>query len=250
MRIYKNSSTEFESDDSAPPWVKRMFNKVFKQQRRLEVFVRQRVRDSGRVPISMTGDPCGGGYSVCADNVSKQTKLAVIAGNRTSLYTADLNALAPNTPVTLVHDPSEGGNVFTGSGMWRTVYLTDLVSALTSVLPATGLDAIRVKVFVGGIQRMSFAGGRFARSNANDCSTACGLYVCAGPQETISVTVTNVTGAAFAATPIPTTLETRTVYQGEEGFMCGADGSCVPQSDEHGADGGGSCESCGGEEVG
>jgi len=102
------------------------------------------------------------------------------------------------------------------NGLTRAIVFDDLVSSLAS------LDSVRVQVSVGTLLRLDFFGGRFARTNANQCAGSCGMAVCVGPIETVNIVVTNVSGAAFAATDTMT-LSSTSLYMGEPGFaaVCG-----------------------------
>lgn len=188
------------------------------------------------------GPPCGG-TQVCRDGVSWQTQQSQNAANRTAIYTAPINGLAAGASVSVTFSAtlSPGAiDSLPANGRWRTVAVDDLVSSLAS------LDSVRITYSVGGASRFSFYGGRFSRSNANDCTTACGFGACAGPQESITITVTNVTASPFGAAET-LSLETRVYYQGEKGYVCETDGSCAPSVDTQATD----CDcSGGGAEVG
>lgn len=178
---------------------------------------------SPATPTYPGGNPCGGALQTCSDGVSWQTKQAQNAANRTAIYTADIGGLAAGASVTAAFSATQSPGAvdsLPANGRWRTVTIDDLVSSLAS------LDSIRVTYSVGGVARFSFYGGRFSRNNANDCTSACGFGACAGNQEAITITVTNVTAAAIAAGET-LSIETRVYYQGEKGFTCGTDGSCI-----------------------
>lgn len=188
------------------------------------------------VPTRRTAgfDACGTPTrtSVCTENVCKpdillscETKQARLSANRTAYYnlpTGGLAAGSTSTAATFASVPAVGAlDYFSLLGQSRTVYLTDLVSTLSN------LDTMLVIVSVAGVVRFSLNGGRFSRANANTSTGACGLYVCAGALEAIQVVVYNQSAAAFLATDTAH-LETRTVWDGEPGFMCTP---CTPAPD-------------------
>lgn len=193
------------------------------------------------------GPPCGG-TQVCQDGVSWQTKQFQNAANRTAIYTATIAGLAAGASVNVAFSAtlSPGAvDSLPANGRWRTVVIDDLVSSLAS------LDSVRVTMTVGGGARFSFYGGRFSRNNANDCTTACGFGACAGNQESIVITITNVTAAVIGAGET-LSLETRVYYQGEKGFICNQDGSCAEPGTTTGATAAVNCDCdmSGGTEVG
>lgn len=165
----------------------------------------------------------------CASLVSKATEDTLRGRNRTGNYRASppLGGLLPGANTGLAFDAAlSPGALDTWSAgvapMWRTVQFVDLIGS-----GLTDLDDLAFDIFVSGVPRANFNGGIFSRSNANACTPACGITVCAGPLESITVTVTNQTAAALGATAT-VKLTTRTVYSGEAGFTCSEEGSCAP----------------------
>lgn len=167
----------------------------------------------------------------CMDFLTCQTKEAQNAANRTGYYqAADFPTLAPqaqtSAAVLTAMSTSLGAiDSMLMTGRWRTVVITDLTSTLAS------LDSFLVVVKVAGIVRFSLNGGRFARSNANSSTQACGFSVCAGPFETVSITFVNNSGAAFGAAD-QATVEVRTFYAGEDGFNCSPNCVETPPAEE------------------
>lgn len=162
----------------------------------------------------------------CASLVSLPTETALRGQNRSGNYTATIAALAPAATVDFAFNAAltpGGSDTLTANSMWRTISLVDLIA------PNAGLDDMQIDVIVAGIVRGTFNGGIFSRSNANACTPACGIVVCAGPLEGIVVRVTNQTGAPFGAAVGPAKLTTRTSYSGDAGFTCGDEGSCSTQ---------------------
>lgn len=171
--------------------------------------------------------------TACTDLLlSCETTNAQNSANRTAYYAPAIGGLAVNgtTPAApFAAVPAIGALDFLNlSGRSRTVYLTDLTSTLTN------LDDMLIIVAVGGVVRFSLNAGRFARANANGSTTACGLYVCAGALETVSITVFNQSAAAFGAGD-SARVETRTMFPGEPGYMC-SPCSPAPCSDGCGGD--------------
>jgi hypothetical protein len=144
--------------------------------------------------------------------VSPATEQLLRSANRTVTSPIAIALVAPGASAPALVLPSDG--------LPRVIMLSDLIASLTS------LDEARIVVTVGGQVKVDIFGGRFARGNANDCTTSCGLGVCAGPIEAVTVTVTNQSGLAWLATATMT-LQTRTIYTGEPGYdaVCGA---CMP----------------------
>lgn len=142
--------------------------------------------------------------------VSPKTAADQRAAKRTAMVPINVGALAAGA--------STGSTVLMASnGSPLVLVLEDLVTSLLN------RDMISVEVFVNGVSRLDFFGGRFDRSNNSPCTNACGMAVCAGPVESINVIITNRTAAAFVAGDT-VTLSTRVVYSGEPGFkeVCGA----------------------------
>lgn len=212
-----------------------------RRMRRIVTQVAAALAASGGLTVRTTGGACGvprqstsdcNSTTPCMDFLTCQTKEAQNAANRTGYYqAANFPALAPQAQtsaavLTAMSTTLGAIDSMTMTGRWRTVVITDLTSTLTS------LDSFLVVVKVAGIVRFSLNGGRFARSNANSSTQACGFSVCAGPFETVSITFVNNSGAAFGATD-QATVEVRTFYAGEDGFNCSP--NCVeekPPSEE------------------
>lgn len=223
-----NYSKQFDDNYGEGESLKRMLHKLLRRQSKLEVLVTQRPQDSGRVPATMSkaAGVCGTAQT-CSDQVSGQTKLFYTAANRTSTYSIDPSGLAAGATSAAASFVVKTGSVdfLANNGLWRTIYVTDIVGG-PSAAPA--LDSFQVNVNVSNVPRIDFNGGRFSRGNSNTCTTACGIVVCAGSIELVTITVTNITAAAIAAGTTPLRIETRVAWLGEEGFVCFDDGSCRP----------------------
>jgi hypothetical protein len=105
--------------------------------------------------------------------------------------------------------------------------IDDFVAALAS----NNLDTLEIFVKLNGVTRLDIFGGRFGRNNAS-CVTACGLAVCVGPMDTVTVVVKNISAAALNATDAAT-LQYHPIFPGEPGFdkVCGAGSACAqPQA--------------------
>jgi len=168
------------------------------------------IMNGSTMPPQVPG-ACGGQQACPPSLVSPATEAAIKSGPRTAnvSLTAALAGLASGASsfVTIASNSME-----------RTLVITDLV-----VPSITNLDGLRFTLLIGdnttGREVDSFNGGRFDRGNANDCTTACGFGACVGPIETLTIRVTNNTGAALVA---PTgSLDVRSIYRGEPGFSCG-----------------------------
>lgn len=173
------------------------------------VYTPKMIMNGSTMPSQVPG-ACGGQQYCPPSLVSPATDQAIRSGPRTAhLPVVGFASLAAGASVTLT---------VASNSIERTLVITDLVSTISS------LDGVRVRILVGdattGREVDSFNGGRFARGNANDCTTACGFGACVGPIETLTLIVTNTTGAAFAATDTMR-IDVRSIYRGEDGFSCG-----------------------------
>lgn len=205
----------------------------------------------GYFPTPPTQPPptgwCPTAVGPCASLISSPTESALRGQSRTGQYTnpglAGLAAGA-SSPFVFSATLSPGASdTLVANSMWRTVQVVDLIA---TGLGLTSLDDVQLNLFVSGIPRGSWNGGIFSRSNANACTPACGISVCAGPLETISITATNLTALAFGPT-VNLKLTTRTIYSGEPGFTCAAEGSCLPGQVQVVQQQQSECPSCGGE---
>lgn len=217
----------------------RILHRFMREQRRSGGFMTRRNPATGSCGTPTQAHPkaCDGAQACRPEPLlSCETRQLQDASNRTAYYTPSVAGLAAGatTPAAAFATvPAIGALDFLNlSGRARTVYLTDFVSSIAS------LDGMLVIVAVAGVVRFSLNGGRFARGNANTSTQACGLYVCAGALETVSVTVFNQSGAAFGVVDTAR-IETRTVFDGEDGYMCQP---CAPQQAD--------CQKCAGEESG
>lgn len=168
------------------------------------------IMNGSTMPPQVPG-ACGGQQACPPALVSPATEAAIKSGPRTAnvSITAALAGLAAGASSSVT---------IASNSMERTLVLTDLV-----VPSITNLDGLRFTLLIGdnvtGREVDSFNGGRFARGNANDCTTACGFGACVGPIETLTIRITNNTGAALVA---PTgSIDVRSIYRGEPGFSCG-----------------------------
>lgn len=101
-------------------------------------------------------------------------------------------------------------------------FIDDFVAALASA----NLDTLEIFIKRNGATVLDIFGGRFGRSNAS-CVTACGLGVCVGPLDTITVVVKNISAAPLNAADTAT-LQWHPVFSGEDGFnkVCGPNAAC------------------------
>lgn len=169
------------------------------------------IMNGSTMPPQVPG-ACGGQQACPPSLVSPATEAAIKSGPRTTRNNIVLGALAVGASVEIV---------LKSNSIERTLVLTDLVSSIGS----TNLDNLRFTLYIGadsttGREIDSFNGGRFARGNANDCTTACGFGACLGPIETLVIKVTNISAAALAAGSTAD-VDVRSIYRGEDGFSCG-----------------------------
>jgi len=158
-----------------------------------------------------------------------------------SLVSAATEANIRSQPRTTTTELIPGGGILAGgvvvvllasNGLARAVSFVDLVSLLQ-------LDVFHIVVSVSGVVKLDFFGGRFGRTNANPCTTSCGLSVCAGPIEDVVITITN-EGADIAGTS-KAKLQTTVAYQGEDAYNA-ACGDCEPMASSGSSGGSGTVE--------
>jgi hypothetical protein len=162
-------------------------------------------------------DPCGGQPQWCPpDLVSPATAAAIKAGPRVSSFNSGtaINGLAAGASTSAL-------TIVASNGLARAFNLTDLVATVTGA--GQTLDSLHFVVTVSGIVKLDFFGGRFARSNANGCVSACGLGFCLGPVEAATMVVTNESAVATGAADF-FVLQGVSIYPGEQGYeeACGA----------------------------
>lgn len=168
------------------------------------------IMNGSTMPPQVPG-ACGGQQACPPSLVSPATEAAIKSGPRTANVAVTLGALAVGSSVAVT---------VASNSMERTLVISDLVSSIGSA----NLDNLRVTLLIGdnttGREVDSFNGGRFARTNANDCTTACGFGACVGPIETLTIRFTNISAAALAAGSTAN-VDVRSIYRGEPGFSCG-----------------------------
>lgn len=176
-------------------------------------------------------DPCGGYPKYCPPSlVNPATEAAIKSGARVfSFVTApDETGIGSLTAGT-----SRTFTLVASNGLGRAVALQDLIATLTGA--GQDLDSLSFVVSVSGIIKLDFQGGVFSRSNANGCSTSCGLGFCLGPIESATVTITNDSAVTTGATD-KLKLRMVSIYPGEPGYaeMCG---ECITPGGPAPADG-------------
>lgn len=165
-------------------------------------------------------DPCatmfgGQGFNLnqkpsCQSTLlTPQAEADIRAAKRLNKAIFDLSGLVAGTSATPV--------VVAANSMFRAFIIQDLVSNLAN------MDDVEVTIYTYDSEKpqIDVFGGRFSRTNASDCITGCGMGLCGGPLDSITINVTNISGANFPAAK-SLTLQYRIAYPGEPDYatMC------------------------------